>query len=442
MDTDHSNQDNDDQEHIHGIRKITYWEKYGVKRFSYRGKRKYTPLVYQPDEGGIIISNDVFGLTIRQFERMHKDCLCRRKTHENWIMNLRYPDKALNEYLEYLENCTDCNKEKLPFQITFTLYHNEIYYRIIFLHLHVKQLLFILHDTIYNANDESATQISSGSLAEGLDLPGSDVDIMFVHDAVYVTRIEKNIKHPVQRTEVFMETDTDHPGFTRLRLVAAGKREHIFVSKECIVNTQTSLHLSTTNFLKHMKQINTKTNYSTHGPCLSDKDQTIDIANCLKSKYLPYHVIPWILRYRLQLPPNAIIDRNFLVYVVCYGQNVKSLTQNYNVLTLIESLQNSKSSTFNIGAYKFHYASISQNATQLLSPPNTNYDIRTSYHRHLQNGIQMDAVTGWLLYASFYYVTAQYNETIELTEFVLPKCSPDMIGLGNHYSQTTTVKQI
>ncbi|CAC5390175.1 unnamed protein product [Mytilus coruscus] len=28
-------------------------------------------------------------------------------------MNLRYPDKASNEYLEYLNNCTDCNKEHL-----------------------------------------------------------------------------------------------------------------------------------------------------------------------------------------------------------------------------------------------------------------------------------------------------------------------------------------
>ena len=110
MDTNHSNQENDDKKRMNGIRKFTYWKKYGVKRFPYRGKRKYTPLVYQADDGGIVISNDVFGLTIRQFERMYKDCLDRRKTHESWIMNLRYPDKASNEYLEYLDKCTDCNK--------------------------------------------------------------------------------------------------------------------------------------------------------------------------------------------------------------------------------------------------------------------------------------------------------------------------------------------
>ncbi|VDI40289.1 Hypothetical predicted protein [Mytilus galloprovincialis] len=243
MDTNHSNKENETKEHMYSMRKITYWRKYGVKRFPYRGKRKYTPLVYQSDDGGIVISNDVFGLTIRQFERMYKDCLNRRKAHESWIMNLRYPDKASNEYLEYLENCTDCNKDKY---------------------------LFILHDKILNADEKNITQISSGSLAEGLDLPGSDEDIMFVDEVVNVTQIERNIKHPVQRTEVFMETDTEHPGFTRLKLVAAGKRANSIVSNECIVNTQTGQYLSTTNFVNHMKQINQQNNFSTHGPCLSD----------------------------------------------------------------------------------------------------------------------------------------------------------------------------
>ncbi|VDI57544.1 Hypothetical predicted protein [Mytilus galloprovincialis] len=289
--------------------KITYWEKYGVKRFPYRGKRKYTPLIYQSDDGGIIISNDVFGLTIRQFERMYKDCLDKRKTHESWIMNLRYPDKASNEYLEYLNNCTDCNKEYLSWTENSSIENHLVNHLIRTIGTEIdirkRQLLFILHDKLYSTNDKNLTQISSGSLAEGLDLPGSDEDKMFVDDVVNVTQIERNIKHPVQRTEVFMETDTDHPGFTRLRLIAAGKR--------------------------------------------------------------------------------------------------------------------------------FYYASISQHSAQLFPPPNTNYNIRTCYHRHLQNGIRSDALTGWLLYASFHYVTDQYNETLRLTEYVLSKCLPDMLYIKKSF---------
>ncbi|XP_071143312.1 uncharacterized protein [Mytilus edulis] len=621
MDTNHSKKENENKEHMYSMRKITYWRKYGVKRFPYHGKRKYTPLVYQSDDGGIVISNDVFGLTIRQFERMYKDCLNRRKAHESWIMNLRYPDKASNEYLEYLENCTDCNKEYLSWTENDSIENHLVNHLIRTIGTEIdirkRQILFILHDKIWNAHEKHTTNISSGSLAEGLDLPGSDVDIMFVDEVVNVTQIERNIKHPVQRTEFVMETDTDHPGFTRLRLVAGGKRANIFVCNECIVKTQTGLYLSTTNFLNRIKQRYQPQNYSTHGPCLSDKNQAMDIAFCLRSKYLPYQAMPWILRYRRQWPPNVIIDRiinygslvvpigprimlncnllwrisfsvaekqlvhsfNF-TQLLCYGllkltlkrivnkndhvkdllcsyflktalfwvseevdidtfqlpklficfslclnkliswvnncycpnyfipehnmflgkinkynnnsllsvlssikysgisgfmQNLfhsypckkscyppysetseqsilmldfliyrinrwtngsgmmSNLTKKYKLLKYIESIQNAESSSFVIGVCKFHCATISQQAAQLLSSANTNYNIRTSYHRHLHDGLQRDAVTGWLLYASFYYVTEQYNVTLRLTEYILSMNLRDMVHLGQDY---------
>ncbi|VDI14244.1 Hypothetical predicted protein [Mytilus galloprovincialis] len=158
MDTNHSNQENDDKKRMNGIRKFTYWKKYGVKRFPYRGKRKYTPLVYQADDGGIVISNDVFGLTIRQFERMYKDCLDRRKTHESWIMNLRYPDKASNEYLEYLDKCTDCNKEHLSWTENDSIENHLVNHLIRTIGTEIdirkRQILFILNDKIFNAHEK------------------------------------------------------------------------------------------------------------------------------------------------------------------------------------------------------------------------------------------------------------------------------------------------
>ncbi|VDH89706.1 Hypothetical predicted protein [Mytilus galloprovincialis] len=107
MNGNSGNQKDIDDDNLFGLKKETYWEIYGKKRFSYRGKHKFTPLLYQSLDGGMVISNDVFGLTISQFERMYKACLERRKTKEQWITNLRYPDKSSKEYLEYLENCTD-----------------------------------------------------------------------------------------------------------------------------------------------------------------------------------------------------------------------------------------------------------------------------------------------------------------------------------------------
>ncbi|CAG2248505.1 unnamed protein product [Mytilus edulis] len=116
MNVNARNQDKSDDENLFGIKKTTYWQIYGVKSFPYRGKRKFTPLLYPSLDGGMVISNDVFGLTISQFERMYKACLERRKTKEQWILNLRYPDKSSKEYLEFLENCTECNDDHLPWR--------------------------------------------------------------------------------------------------------------------------------------------------------------------------------------------------------------------------------------------------------------------------------------------------------------------------------------
>ena len=95
---------------MYGMRKNMHLQKYGVKTFPYCRRRRYIPSINQSLAGGIVMSNDVFGLTIGQFERMYKDCLERRKSREKWIINLRYPDKFSNEYLEYLQNCIYYNK--------------------------------------------------------------------------------------------------------------------------------------------------------------------------------------------------------------------------------------------------------------------------------------------------------------------------------------------
>ncbi|VDI24636.1 Hypothetical predicted protein [Mytilus galloprovincialis] len=195
------NDEKDNDQNVCGLRKTTYLEKYGVKHFPYRGRRRYTPSVDRSEDGGIFISNDVFGLTIRQFERMYKACLDRRKANEQYILNIRYPDKT--------------SEVKMPKNLVKTV-GTEIDIR-------NRQQLFNIQDSIANAQAQKPfTQISSGSLAEGIDLPGSDIDIMYVMKEIDVIQDVRNIKHPVQRTTFLMETHTDHPGFGRLRLIAGG----------------------------------------------------------------------------------------------------------------------------------------------------------------------------------------------------------------------------
>ncbi|CAC5386005.1 unnamed protein product [Mytilus coruscus] len=224
-----------------------YLQKYGVKRFPYRGRRRCKPSINQYTDGGIVISNDVFGLTIKQFERMYIECLDRRKTQEQWIVNLRYPDKSSKEYLEYLQNC---------------IYYNK----------------------------------------------GSDIDLMSLLNNIDIIQNVQNIKHPIQHTTMVMESDNDHPGFTRLRLIAVDDKKSELVTSECCESTTHGLYLSVKAFLHKIKQQFACYQLYSHGPCLSNIDQNLDFTVCLCSKNLPCSAIPWARRHRHQWPPNFVIE--------------------------------------------------------------------------------------------------------------------------------------
>ncbi|XP_076078859.1 uncharacterized protein LOC143048875 [Mytilus galloprovincialis] len=307
----------DDEQNVRGLRKITYWEKYCVKRFPYPGRRRYTPSLYQSEDVGIAISNDVFGLTISQFERVYKACLDRRKSREQYIINLRYPDKTSDEYMEYLQDSTDNNKDDVSLTgkdlKDVYLYEHLVKTAGTEVKIRKRQQLFITKDMINNENminmSTNITDISSGSLAEGIYLPGSDLDIMYVIKNVDVILDVRNIKHSIQRTTLVMENDNDHPGFTRLRLIAGGEGESLYIQPKCFESTRQGLCLSVNSFVDN---INSKIPYfklSSHGPCLSDNNQQVDYAFCLRSKYLPYNALPWASRHRLQWPPNSVIDK-------------------------------------------------------------------------------------------------------------------------------------
>ncbi|VDI62995.1 Hypothetical predicted protein [Mytilus galloprovincialis] len=237
-----------------------------------------------------------------------------------------------------------------------------------------RQQLFLTHDMIQNEImlklSSGYTEISAGSLAEGLDIRGSDIDIMYVINDVDVIRDVKNIKHQTQRTTLVMETDNEYPGFTRLRLLAGGERESYFTPPDCFEVTRKGLYVSVNKFIILAR--------------LSD------ISQCLK------------------------------------------------LLNTTEDLIQSKSSSFIVDVCKYHHTEISQYAAQLLPTPlvtTERYNIHKHCHKHLQDGIKADAVSGWLLYASFYYVTGQFSVTLRLTDYVLSRCSPDMILLVGQHSQ-------
>ena len=108
------------------------------------------------------------------------------------------------------------------------------------------------------------------------------------------------------------------------------------------------------------------------------------------------------------------------------------IKKGYTLLNFIKSLAMSHSSSILSGICKYYYAMISQNIVQKLPFPTTNkLNVRVirRYHKHLYDGTKSDAVSGWLLYASFYYVLGQYNATLKIIDHVLSRCTPDMMML-------------
>ena len=52
--------------------------------------------------------------------------------------------------------------------------------------IRIRQNVFLIMDKLYNKVNTDLTRVASGSLAEGLDLPGSDIDVMLVINDVQV----------------------------------------------------------------------------------------------------------------------------------------------------------------------------------------------------------------------------------------------------------------
>ena len=82
--------------------------------------------------------------------------------------------------------------------------------------IRIRQNILLLIDKISNKINTSMTRVSSGSLAEGLDLPGSDVDTMFVLNDPPVIQDVQHLNRSSIYIALLMEEGMEFPGFSRL----------------------------------------------------------------------------------------------------------------------------------------------------------------------------------------------------------------------------------
>ena len=175
--------------------------------------------------------------------------------------------------------------------------------------IRIRQNMFLINDKIFNQLNTDVTQVSSGSLAEGLDLPGSDIDIMFVFNDVQIIQNVQHMNRSARCTTLLMEDDMEFPGFSRLKVIAYSDHKYQCILSECFIETRNGIFLSNISFIRKLIEFSNNYKHSVHGPCLSNKDESLDMAFCFHLFSWPRQAKQWIYRHRPgQWPPDILID--------------------------------------------------------------------------------------------------------------------------------------
>ncbi|XP_076100945.1 uncharacterized protein LOC143070586 [Mytilus galloprovincialis] len=156
-------------------------------------------------------------------------------------------------------------------------------------------------------------QISSGSKAEGLDLSGSDVDIMLIDNRFEVYESERKVVQG-RKVVLIMDTEDTPHCFSKLRLLTdyncaydiSGrfKRFLHFEGSKCLLSSE----LYKMHNLNIIRQDAPKFD-TIHGPCISDPNERYDFAHCLKCAKWISQAQPWIHRPRVAWPNAYSIEK-------------------------------------------------------------------------------------------------------------------------------------
>ncbi|XP_052086502.1 uncharacterized protein LOC127723809 [Mytilus californianus] len=150
--------------------------------------------------------------------------------------------------------------------------------------------------------------IRSGSNGEGLNLKGSDVDLMMISSEFAVYEYFSDMPAQNQKIPLVMDTDDTQPCFTKLKILCDG-------TPLCIPDIlshadHTGIVLSSKMFKEiQLDRLSTKFKYfdTIHGPCVADNDDQLDLAICLKCEKWISHSEPWIKRSRAKWPSADVI---------------------------------------------------------------------------------------------------------------------------------------
>ncbi|VDI73611.1 Hypothetical predicted protein [Mytilus galloprovincialis] len=169
-----------------------------------------------------------------------------------------------------------------------------------------RRLFYKLHEDI--SIDDPIEIISSGSRAEGLDLPGSDFDMMFLWKLCEVYEDKPTDKEDV----LMLDTENALPAFALLK--KAVKSSFPFSSTTTADgNLISSMDFKT--FLMSQTVKDTRL-VSAHGPCISSSFlDDVEFLVCLKCHTWPTVAKQWLLRFR----PSGWPSQDIISKIISHG---------------------------------------------------------------------------------------------------------------------------
>ncbi|CAC5388408.1 unnamed protein product [Mytilus coruscus] len=281
----------------------------------------------------------------------------------------------------------------------------------------LRQKYYLLHDFLLQKKNQII--INSGSKSEGLELEGSDTDLMFLQRDITVFENEAHCKN--KKPNIFiMNTQDIKLGYTILKLSKSSfihNGSHLFDFSDIYGK---DIVLSNVKVKQWLKSTN-KEYDCVHGPCITDKDYTRDLAFCLRCP-------TWIKQARKLRGKNRLWPCPSVV------GNIEKCGTLCNPL--------------NLNVYIFRTCQIAGNSrghTGLNSFPN-----KDLYKNHKQRlpyiilGLNTDAAVGWLYLATYLFSLHHFSVSLKIVDYALSKCTPDKLYClmdHLHYEQLDYTEQ-
>ncbi|CAC5369341.1 unnamed protein product [Mytilus coruscus] len=174
-----------------------------------------------------------------------------------------------------------------------------------------RRLAFICSDL--QVSNKLFLNISSGSKGEGLDLKGSDTDIMTIFPFFKAFESDKDIKAVKDCCLMYlvMNIEDTQPCFTHLQLYSNYKLLPDELKQTLLKHrgmNVLSSDLYKSYFLSYFNKYS-RPHYKIHGPCITDNKDALDSAFCIKCDKWLSIAQPWITRPRSAWPPPELISK-------------------------------------------------------------------------------------------------------------------------------------